>query len=143
MRARQQGFTLIELMIVIAIIGILAAVAIPAYRDYVARAQVGEGIRMVGGLKNSISEIYMTEGTLTNADSGVGLLPVATSVSGTYVQKAEVTDGVISVTFSSAPTVDGLGGKRVVFTPAPGPGGVQWTCSSPDLPPSYVPSSCR
>ncbi|MBS0601627.1 MAG: prepilin-type N-terminal cleavage/methylation domain-containing protein, partial [Proteobacteria bacterium] len=85
MRKAQQGFTLIELMIVVAIIGILAAIAIPAYQDYTARAQVSEAINLSGGLKATIADIYVNKGALTTADSGSDGLPAAASVTGKYV----------------------------------------------------------
>ena len=82
---RQSGFTLIELMIVVAIIGILAAIALPAYQDYTARSQVSEAMSLASGLKIQVADIYADEGALTNADSGVGGIPAAADVTGKYV----------------------------------------------------------
>ncbi|MEP4371317.1 MAG: pilin, partial [Alloalcanivorax venustensis] len=87
MKQVQKGFTLIELMIVVAIIGILAAVAIPAYQDYTARAQVTEAMNLMGGLKTTVTEIYTTEGSFADADSGSSGIPAATDVTGDKVSQ--------------------------------------------------------
>jgi type IV pilus assembly protein PilA len=91
---RQQGFTLIELMIVVAIVGILAAVAIPAYQDYTARAQVAEAVNLADGLKATVADIWTDEGAFTNANSGSKGLPAADTVTGKYVAQVGVSNGV-------------------------------------------------
>jgi type IV pilus assembly protein PilA len=141
---KQQGFTLIELMIVVAIIGILAAIAIPAYQDYTIRAQVSEGLNLAAGAKASVSEYYMDRGVLpgTNEEAGVD-----DSVTGNYVASVVVggaaDDGVITITY-------GLGANEVVqddtviLTPSTLPGSIVWDCGrGANMEAKHVPSSCR
>ncbi|HEZ5188804.1 TPA: pilin, partial [Neisseria meningitidis] len=97
MNTLQKGFTLIELMIVIAIVGILAAVALPAYQDYTARAQVSEAILLAEGQKSAVTEYYLNHGIWPGDNTSAG---VATSskIKGKYVEKVEVAKGVITAT---------------------------------------------
>ena len=140
MKKIQQGFTLIELMIVVAIIGILAAVAIPAYQDYTIRAKVTEGLGFAAAAKTAVAEYYASRAVLppTNADAGVDT--VATQ----YVASIAVTAGVIDVLFNA------LGGSTVAnqlvkFTPTVSPSGViTWDCKTGStIPAKYLPSVCR
>ncbi|HFA2831970.1 TPA: pilin, partial [Neisseria gonorrhoeae] len=96
MNTLQKGFTLIELMIVIAIVGILAAVALPAYQDYTARAQVSEAILLAEGQKSAVAGYYLNNGEWpeNNGDAGVASSP--TDIKGKYVQKVEVNNGVVT-----------------------------------------------
>ena len=138
----QQGFTLIELMIVVAIIGILAAVAIPAYQDYTVRAQVTEGISLASGAKTAVTEVYQVDGAfpVTNAAAGIA---AAADITGSYVESVTIGDGgTITVEFSSA----AIDGDEIVLTPTGDAGGVTWTCGPTaeggvDL--QYLPASCR
>ncbi|HFR9036407.1 TPA: pilin [Neisseria gonorrhoeae] len=95
MNTLQKGFTLIELMIVIAIVGILAAVALPAYQDYTARAQVSEAILLAEGQKSAVTEYYLNHGKWpeNNGDAGVAS---SDKIKGKYVEKVEVANGVVT-----------------------------------------------
>ena len=139
---KQQGFTLIELMIVVAIIGILAAVAIPAYQDYTVRAKVTEGLSLASAGKTAVSEYFSANGTLPSTNANAGMA-VADDISGNSVDKVEVSaDGVITVTFSTAP----IATKTLQLTPATAAGKIVWTCEPGTTNPlegKYLPSSCR
>jgi type IV pilus assembly protein PilA len=99
MKRVQQGFTLIELMIVVAIIGILAAIAIPAYQDYTIRAQVSEGLNLSGGAKAAVTEYYQDQGTFPTSNAEAGL-EAAANITGKYVATVTVVDpGLIQVAY--------------------------------------------
>ena len=101
MKKFQQGFTLIELMIVVAIIGILAAIAIPAYQDYTIRAQVSEGMNLASEAKNAVSDFFSQKGRFPANNASAGL-PAATSLVGSYVSNMNVAgSGVITLTYGN------------------------------------------
>ncbi|ENY0015808.1 pilin, partial [Neisseria gonorrhoeae] len=100
MNTLQKGFTLIELMIVIAIVGILAAVALPAYQDYTARAQVSEAILLAEGQKSAVTEYYLNNGEWPKDNDSAGVAS-ASKIIGKYVQKVEVTNGVVTAQMAS------------------------------------------
>ncbi len=141
MKKTQQGFTLIELMIVVAIIGILAAIAIPAYQDYTIRAKVSEGLNLASGAKAAVTEYYQDKGSFPSDNATAGL-PAATDIKGNNVSKVEVgQNGVITITYSGGGT--NLNGKTVTLTPAVNNGSISWTCAAGTLAAKYLPSSCR
>ncbi len=146
MKKFQQGFTLIELMIVVAIIGILAAIAIPAYQDYTARSMTAEAMNLAGGLKTSVGEVAHQLGTLNGINSSSNAIPAASSVVGKYIASVGVVNGVITATFkAAASTHAALGRNQISFTPTLNAGSTSWVCASPGgaIPAKYLPSACR
>ena len=141
LRSVQKGFTLIELMIVVAIIGILAAVALPAYQDYTARAQVSEAFNLAGGLKIQVADVYADKGELTNIASGADGIPAAADVTGKYTTEVAVAAGVITATIGGDASAL-VSGETLELEPATNDGSISWTCTfSGDA--KYVPASCR
>ncbi|EMS5307055.1 pilin, partial [Neisseria gonorrhoeae] len=131
MNTLQKGFTLIELMIVIAIVGILAAVALPAYQDYTARAQVSEAILLAEGQKSAVTEYYLNNGEwpANNGDAGVASTP--TDIKGKYVQKVEVNNGVVTATMASSNVNKEIKDKRLSLWARRQDGSVKWFCGQP------------
>lgn len=143
---KQKGFTLIELMIVVAIIGILAAVALPAYQDYTARSQVTEAVTLMSGLKATISEIWADRGDLSIADSNQYGIPVDTDVAGKYVLSVAVVDGLITATMRPSGVTNTIQSGTIQLSPITGTGPIIWTCKvggGNPLDEKYVPSTCR
>ncbi|HEZ4798847.1 TPA: pilin [Neisseria meningitidis] len=130
MNTLQKGFTLIELMIVIAIVGILAAVALPAYQDYTARAQVSEAILLAEGQKSAVTEYYLNHGIWPGGNSSAG---VATSseIKGKYVQSVEVKNGVVTATMASSNVNKEIKGKKLSLWAKRQNGSVKWFCGQP------------
>jgi type IV pilus assembly protein PilA len=147
MKKIQQGFTLIELMIVVAIIGILAAIAIPAYQDYTIRAQVTEGINLATGSKVAVTEFFQDSGTFPATNLAAGVADPPTLISGNYVTSVTVgANGIITVLFGgSAPAHTELAGDTLIMTPtsAVGAGSVEWDCTGGTVADNHRPSSCR
>ena len=145
MKKMQQGFTLIELMIVVAIIGILAAIAIPAYQDYTIRAQVSEGLNLSAGAKAAISEYFMDSGNFPGSNTDAGL-ETSTNITGNYVTGVAVgTGGVITVTYGNQANTQ-INGDTLTLTPTANAGSVEWLCANAGTQPllsKHVPSACR
>ncbi|MCV6736689.1 pilin [Neisseria meningitidis] len=130
MNTLQKGFTLIELMIVIAIVGILAAVALPAYQDYTARAQVSEAILLAEGQKSAVTEYYLNHGEWPKNNTSAG---VATSadIKGKYVKSVEVKNGVVTATMLSTGVNNEIKGKKLSLWAKRQNGSVKWFCGQP------------
>ncbi|EMT0149258.1 pilin, partial [Neisseria gonorrhoeae] len=112
MNTLQKGFTLIELMIVIAIVGILAAVALPAYQDYTARAQVSEAILLAEGQKSAVTEYYPNHGEWPENNGSAGVAS-ASDIKGKYVQSVTVTNGVVTAKMASTGVNKEIKDKRL------------------------------
>jgi type IV pilus assembly protein PilA len=164
MNKLNRGFTLIELMIVVAIIGILAAIAIPAYQDYTIRAQVAEGINLASGLKAAIAETYVQTGTAPSNREEAGMSGDATDTFGKYVSQIAVVGGVITVTYGGRDINQTVANNTVTLTPyTTGDDSVTWACGRSAAAPGaaimngataptlgaasllgkYLPASCR
>jgi type IV pilus assembly protein PilA len=134
---KQKGFTLIELMIVVAIIGILAAIAIPAYQDYTIRARVTEGLEMASSAKLAVSETSMTNNALPATQAATGYTSPAATANVTSIVVGA--NGVINITYTAA-----AGGGTIIMTPTlTANGDVTWDCTTGTLLPKYRPASCR
>ena len=160
MKAIQKGFTLIELMIVIAIIGILAVIALPAYQDYTARAQVSEAISLMEGQKSAVVEYYADKGAWPANNEQAGIA-TNTSIQGKYVAQVDVgANGVITATMKATDVNNEIKGKTVSLTPTAtttaatngqastttGNGSFTWTCkpgATNGVATKFLPSSCR
>lgn len=146
MKTMQKGFTLIELMIVVAIIAILAAIALPAYQDYTIRSQVSEGAVLADGAKTAVAEFFSNTGTAPTDNAAAGLAS-AGSITGKFVSQVAVANGVITATYSNtAPRRANsvLNNQTLIFTPSfsTTAGSTVWTCSSA-IAPKYLPTICR
>ncbi|MDX1403160.1 MAG: pilin [Woeseiaceae bacterium] len=140
---KQQGFTLIELMIVIAIIGILAAIAIPAYQDYTIRAQVSEGLNLTGACKAAVTEYYQDQGAFPGDNKTAGLEDKA-KIKGKYTTQVEVTGlGTCNATYGGKANAK-ITGAVLTMTPTDQEGSVSWECKGDaKLVNKWLPAACR
>ena len=167
MTRMQKGFTLIELMIVVAIIGILAAIAIPAYQDYTIRSQVSEGLTLAGAAKAAVAESFSQTGAPPTNRTQAGMSATATDTSGKYVQSVEVVSGTITVMYGHDANAK-INGETLALTPyETADASVAWQCGGANAPvgaallgtnstgatpaavgttsvlPKYLPKACR
>ncbi|EMS5512563.1 pilin, partial [Neisseria gonorrhoeae] len=130
MNTLQKGFTLIELMIVIAIVGILAAVALPAYQDYTARAQVSEAILLAEGQKSAVTEYYLNHGEWPENNTSAGVASPS-DIKGKYVESVTVTNGVVTAKMLSSGVNKEIKNKKLSLWARRQDGSVKWFCGQP------------
>jgi len=145
MKKMQKGFTLIELMIVIAIIAILAAIALPAYQDYLIRSQVAEAATLLDGTKTSTTEYFQNKGKFPPSNASAGLA-TNVSINGTYVTQVDTVNGLTTATMGNKANA-AVAGKMLSLSAitAANAGSVQYKCKPGATPIAdrYLPTSCR
>ena len=140
---KQNGFTLIELMVVVAVIGVLSAIAIPQYQNYVARAQVAEGFSLVSSGKMAVAEYYNENGSFPT-DNATARLGAANTIIGKYVGSVTVGNaGALTVAYNTTTAHEKLQGKNFVLTPTDNGGSISWACGVGTVGVDYLPNSCQ
>lgn len=153
MQRIQHGFTLIELMIVVAIIGVLTAIAIPAYQDYTRRAHVAEGLSMASSIKASVSEYYTSKGSMPTILTDIGV-PSASDYQGNAVDSIDIHSPTSHTLYIAIQFNNKLDGQQLVLVGTPTSGGILWDCAAESknaiggyvtdpVPDRYAPSNCR
>lgn len=134
---KHAGFTIIELMIAVAIIGILAAIAIPAYQTYITRSRVSESILFASDAKSNVAQYYLSTGNFPNSNDEAG---IPATISSPMVASVDVSNnGRVTVTTS----ISGITNGTIIFSPHASSSGVEWTCTDGSLGGDYRPSNCR
>jgi len=136
MKKVQSGFTLIELMIVVAIIGILAAIALPAYQDYTKRSHVSEGLTLAAAAKVAVTEYYASEAAFPLDNAAAGLNATITGNAVTGVVNA---NGTITITYNAKVTAGGT----ITLVPTDAGGSITWDCTGGDVDVKFRPANCR
>ena len=140
---KQNGFTLIELMVVVAVIGVLSAIAIPQYQNYVARAQVAEGFSLLASGKMAVAEYYNENGSFPT-DNATARLGAANTIIGKYVGSVTVGNaGALTVAYNTTTAHEKLQGKNFVLTPTDNGGSISWACGVGTVGVDYLPNSCQ
>jgi type IV pilus assembly protein PilA len=146
MKTLQKGFTLIELMIVIAIIGILAAIALPAYQDYTIRAKVSEGLIAMSSARTAIAEAYANGGQMFTSNTSMGVeTQTSTWVSALDWSGNGVELGTVTMTLNSTTGLGGASGSTVLLIAegTSSTGAVEFVCRAGNIPRKYLPGSCK
>ncbi|TQE96691.1 MAG: pilin [Spiribacter salinus] len=141
---KQSGFTLIELMIVVAILAILMAIAIPAYQDYTIRSQVSEGMNLAGGVRTAVAEYWVDKGSFPTDNTEAGVA-ASGDITGEYVTDVAVgSGGTITVEFGNEAN-SAISGNTLELDPSAttSGGSISWQCDGGDVDPKYRPARCR
>ena len=142
MKKKQQGFTLIELMVVVTCIGILSSVAIPAYQDYAIRAQISEGLNLAAGALSAVSEYYMYRGDWPKNNDEAGLADKHDMI-GKYTEHISVKDNVIEIKFGFD-AHKAIFNEKIELTAFDNAGSISWTCASAGkIQANHLPGACR